>query len=93
MPPVILTALASVAWFAALAWALTRTAVRSDDDRSPLGYWLVCCLLSSLGYVALSLRLDAAPQTALWLDGLRWGLFGVALYTFVRYRMARRSPP
>ncbi|MEM9532282.1 MAG: hypothetical protein AAGA23_15310 [Pseudomonadota bacterium] len=93
MPPFILTALASVAWFGALAWALTRTAARTDDERSPLGYWLVCCLLSSLGYVALSLRLDAASATAVWLDGLRWGLFGVALYTFIRYRMARRGDP
>lgn len=53
-------------------------------------HWLVATLLASGFYVVLSMQLErqAAPD---WTEGLRWGLFGSALFSFLRYRFARRA--
>ena len=71
-------------WLAVLVW-LTHSV-----GRRPHG-WLTACFAAAFGYLALSLKLDSGGPTLAWLEGLRWALFGAALYSFVRYRLARRA--
>lgn len=59
-------------------------------SRQPRG-WVAVCAGCAFAYVVLSLRLDVGGTPPHWLNGLRWALFGGALYSFVRYRVARRA--
>lgn len=76
---------------AAAGYALALSAMLHLIARST-SHWLIACLVSSGLYVAVSLRLDLHPSTSPWIDGLRWGLLAAALYSFFRYRRARRRP-
>ncbi len=83
MPDQGLIVLFSTAWLAVLVWLTHRFAAR------PHG-WLTSCFACAFGYLVLSLKLDGGGPTLPWLEGLRWALFGAALYSFVRYRLGRR---
>lgn len=71
-------------WLAVLIWLLHSVSHRSQG-------WLTGCFGTAFGYLALSLRLDTGGPAPDWLEGLRWALFGAALYSFARYRLARRA--
>ncbi|MEM7709016.1 MAG: hypothetical protein AAF358_25935 [Pseudomonadota bacterium] len=83
MPEQALIGLFSLAWLAVLIWLTHRFAARTHG-------WLTSCFACAFGYLALSLKLDSGGPTLAWLEGLRWALFGAALYSFVRYRIGRR---
>ncbi len=74
---------------AAATWTLALcVGLHLSLSRRPRA-WLVACFVSSFLYVVLSLQLERT-DAGWWLEGLRWGLFATALFTFVRYWLARR---
>lgn len=74
----------ALAWSGALALALHRLARTAE-------HWMIACMILAGLYVAAALQLDRQPHPPATIDGLRWAFLAAALFSFYRYRRARRS--
>lgn len=83
--PALSTVLAAAGYALAIA-AVLHLAAKTTSQ------WLLACLVTSGLYVAVALQLDLRPSPSPLIDGLRWGLLAAALFSFFRYRRARRRP-